>query len=69
MTLKRYANFEEKLTCGLKKHLRNVANFRQSTCVKMQSVKIGTLMGSFCPKQKSYDIKICRGAMCHDNEE
>ena len=31
MTLKRYANFEEKLTCGLKKDLRNLANFHQST--------------------------------------
>ena len=31
MTLKRYANFEEKLTCGLKKELRNLANFHQST--------------------------------------
>ena len=27
MTLKRYTNFEEKLTCGLKKDLRNLANF------------------------------------------
>ena len=32
MTLKRYADFEEKLTCGLKKDLRNVANFHQITC-------------------------------------
>ena len=31
MTLKRYANSEEKLTCGLKKDLRNLANFHQST--------------------------------------
>ena len=30
-TLKRYANFEEKLTCSLKKDLRNLANFHQST--------------------------------------
>ena len=30
MTLKRYANFEEKLTCGLKKDLRNLGNFHQS---------------------------------------
>ena len=30
MTLKSYANFEEKLTCGLKKHLRNLTNFYQS---------------------------------------
>ena len=33
------------------------------------SVEIGTLMGSFCPKQKRYDLKICRGVMCHDNDE
>ena len=31
MTLKRYVNSEEKLTCGLKKDLRNLANFHQST--------------------------------------
>ena len=35
MTLKRYANFEEKLTCGLKKDLRNLANFHQSTLSKL----------------------------------
>ena len=29
--LKKYANFEEKLTCGLKKELRKLANFHQST--------------------------------------
>ena len=33
------------------------------------SVEIGTLMGSFCPKQKRYDLKIYRGVMYHDNEE
>ena len=26
MTLKRYANFEDKLTCGLKKDLRNLVS-------------------------------------------
>ena len=31
MALKRYANFEEKLTCGLKKDLRNLGNFHQSS--------------------------------------
>ena len=30
MTLKSYANSEEKLTCDLKKDLRNLTNFRQS---------------------------------------
>ena len=34
-----------------------------------KSVKIGTLMGSFCPKYKIYELKIYRGAMCHDSEE
>ena len=31
MTLKRYTNFEEKLTCGSQKDLRNLANFNHST--------------------------------------
>ena len=65
MTLKRYANCEEKLTCGLKKDLINLAKFTRA----LESVKIGTLMGYFCPKQERYDLKICRGVMCHDNEE
>ena len=65
MTLKRYKNFEEKLTCGLKKDLRNLANFHRA----LESVKIGTLMGSFFRKQKRYDPKSCRGAMCHGNKE
>ena len=30
MTLKSYAKFEEKLTCGLKNDMRNVAHFHQS---------------------------------------
>ena len=42
MRLKSDAKFEENLTCGLKNDMRNLANF--------QSVKIGTLMGFFCPK-------------------
>ena len=65
MTLKRHANVEGKLTCGLKNDLRKLANFHQST----YSVKNGTLMGFFCTKQKRYNLKICRGVMCHDNEE
>ena len=31
MTLTSYANFEERLTSGLKKDMRNLANFHQST--------------------------------------
>ena len=31
MTMKSDAKFEEKLTCGLKNDVRNLANFHQST--------------------------------------
>ena len=34
----------------------------------LESLKIGTLMGSFYPRQKMYELKTCRGVMCHDNE-
>ena len=39
MTLKSDVKFEEKLTFGLENGMRNKANF--------ESLKIGTLMGSF----------------------
>ena len=58
------ATFEEKLTCPFKND-RNLANFYQSM---FGNLKIGTLMGSFYPKQKMYELKIYRG-VCHDNEE
>ena len=32
----------------------------------LESVKIGTLIGSFCPKWKMYELKIYRRVMCHD---
>ena len=64
MTLKRYTNFEEKLTCGLKKDLGNLANFHQSTWKCQNWDFDGILL-----QQKRYDIKICRGVMCHENEE
>ena len=35
----------------------------------LESLKIGTLMGSFYPKLKMYEVKTCWGVMCHDNEE
>ena len=62
MTMKNDANFEEEMTCHFKIDMRNLMNFDPST-------QTGTLMGSFCPKQKMYEIKIYRGVMCHDNEE
>ena len=35
----------------------------------LESPKIGTLMGSFYPKYKMYELKIYRGVLCYDNEE
>ena len=66
MTLKSDAKFEKKkrlvawkMTCGI----------WQIFTRALKNVEIGTLMGSFCPKQKMYDLKTYRGVMCHDNEE
>ena len=41
------ATFEGKLTCVVKNGMRNLASFHQSA---FESLKIGTLMGSFYPK-------------------
>ena len=60
------AKFEEKMTCAFKNDMRNLAHFHQSI---IGSLKIGTLMGSFYPKQKMYELKIYRGVLCHENEE
>ena len=51
MTLKSDPKFEEKLTCGLE---NDMGNFTRS----FESVKIWTLMGSFCQKQKTFELKI-----------
>ena len=63
ITLKSYAHFEEKLTCAWKQTICQI--FTRA----LESVKIGNLMGSFCPEQKTYDLKIYRGVKCHGNEE
>ena len=47
MALNIDATFEAKLTCAFKNDMKNLANFHQS---KSESLKIGTLMGSFYPK-------------------
>ena len=65
MILESDAKFEKKVTRGLN-DLRNLANFHQST---FKSLKIGTFIGSFYPKQKMYELKIYREVMCHNNEE
>ena len=66
MALNIDAKFEGKLTCAFKNDMRNLANFHQST---FESLKIGTFIGFFYPKQKMYELKIYRGAMCHENGE
>ena len=60
------AKCEEKMTCAFKNDMSNLAHFQQSM---FGSLKIGTLMGSFYPKQKMCELKIYRGVLRHDNEE
>ena len=59
------AKFDGKMTCAFKNDMRNLAHFHQSM---FGSLKIGTLMGSFYPKKKMYELKIHRGVLRHDNE-
>ena len=66
MTLNINAKFEGKMTCAFKNDIMNLANFYQSV---FGSLKIGTLMGSFYPKQKMHELIIYRGVLCHDNED
>ena len=66
MALNIDAKFDGKLTCAFKNDMKNLANFHQST---FESQKIGTLMGSFQPKQKMYELEFYREDLCHDNEE
>ena len=66
MALNIDATFEGKLTCGFINDMTNLANFQQST---FESLTIGTMMGTFYPKQKMHELKIYTGVLCHDNEE
>ena len=66
MTLTSYANFEERLTSGLKKD-EKFGKFSPSKCQNWD-FDIPSKW-DFCPKYKRYDLKIYRGVMCHDNEE
>ena len=66
MTLESDAKFEEKVTCGLENDMRSLANFYQSM---FDSLKIGTFVGSYFPKQKMYELKIYWGVVYYDNEE
>ena len=65
MALNIDAKFEGKLNCAFKNNMRNLVNFHQST---FESLKRGTLVGSFYPKQNMYELKIYMGVVCHGNE-
>ena len=66
MALNIDATYEVKLTCVFKNDMTNLANFHQSM---FESLKIGTLMGTFQAKQEIYELKIYRGVLCQDIEE
>ena len=34
----------------------------------LESVKIGTLIRSFCTKKKMHELQIYSGVVCHENE-
>ena len=59
MTLKSDAKFKEKLTCGFKYDMRNLANFYPIT----QKSK------RFYPKFMRFEIKKYRGVIFHDTEQ
>ena len=65
MTLKSRAKLEEKLTCGLDM----TWGIWQIFIRTLESVKIGTFMTYFCPKQKMHELKIYTGVMCNDIAE
>ena len=66
MVLNIDAKFEGKITCAFKNDMRDLANFHRSM---FESLKIGTLVGAFYPKQKMYELKFYRVVLYHDNEE
>ena len=63
MTSKSDAKFEEKLTCCLENDIGIWQIFTRA----LESVKTGTLMGSFCPKQKIYE-ELCVTTMKNDTK-
>ena len=65
ITLTNDAKFEKKLTCTLKKRMRNLANFDPA----VKSLTICTLMGSFWPKNIMFELKKYEEVMCNYNED
>ena len=65
MALNIDAKFRGKLTFAFKNDIKNLGNFHQSTWKSQNSDFDGILLN---PKKKMYELKIYRGAICHDNE-
>ena len=62
MTLKSDGKFEEKLTLGSKRDIRNLVNFGPNTEISQNF----TSMDYFC--EKRLDLKKCREVIFHDTE-
>ena len=56
MTMKSHGKFEEKLTCGLKNDVRNLANFEQNTG-KCQN---WYFHGIFLSKEKMHELQLTK---------
>ena len=65
ITLKSDAKFEEELTCALKNYMMNLVNFDPTR----ESLKVCTLMSSFCPKCIMLGLKKSRRVMHHYTED
>ena len=69
---KNYASWHWKVMQSLKNWLaiwKMTVGIWQIFTGALESLKIGTFMGSFHPKLKMYELKIYRGVMYHGNEE
>ena len=62
MTLKSDAKLKEKQTWGFKYDMRSLVNFHPTT----QKSENFTAMGSFCPKNIRFELKIYKGVISHD---
>ena len=58
MALNIDTKFEGGMTCAFKNDMKNLANCHQNM---FESLKIGTLMGSFYSKQEMCELKSYRG--------
>ena len=65
MTLKSDAKFEEKLICCFK----NDKNLVNSSDLSTGNSQMFTLIGSFCAKYITFDLKKYRRVIFHDTEE